>query len=52
MEKRNLAARAAHWSATHRKTAIWGWLAFVVLAFLVGNVVAQEKIHGADAVLR
>jgi hypothetical protein len=27
-----LAARAAHWSARHRKTAIFGWLAFVVIA--------------------
>ena len=31
---RNLAARAAHWSATHRKTAIFGWLGFVVVAVL------------------
>src|SRR3954452_5328198 len=48
MEKRNLAACAGHWSATHRKTAIFGWLGFVVLAFLVSNVVAQKTIHGAD----
>src|SRR3954453_22949737 len=48
MEKRNLAARAGHWSATHRKTAIFGWLGFVVVAFLVSNVVAQKTIHGAD----
>jgi uncharacterized membrane protein YdfJ with MMPL/SSD domain len=48
MEKRNLAARAGRWSATHRKTAIFGWLGFVVLAFIVGNVVKQQTIHGAD----
>ncbi|HEY3192994.1 MAG TPA: hypothetical protein VGJ61_09435, partial [Solirubrobacterales bacterium] len=48
MEKRNVAARAGHWSATHRKTAIFGWLGFVVLAFMVGNVVTQKTIHGAD----
>src|SRR3954470_13091013 len=48
MEKRNLAARAGHWSATHRKTAIFGWLAFVVVAFMIGNTVAQKTIHGAD----
>src|SRR5215218_7845957 len=48
MEKRNLAARAGHWSATHRKAAIFGWLGFVVLAFMVGNVVKQQVIHGAD----
>jgi RND superfamily putative drug exporter len=48
MEKRNLAARAGHWSATHRKTAIFGWLGFVVVAFMIGNAVAQKTIHGAD----
>ena len=48
MDRRNLASRAAHWSATHRKTAIWGWLAFVVVAVLVGNAVGQNQIHGAD----
>ena len=47
-ERRNLASRVAHWSATHRKTAIWGWLGFVVLAVLIGNAVGQNKIYGAD----
>ena len=32
---RNIAARAGRWSATHRKTAIWGWLAFVILAVFI-----------------
>ena len=45
---RNLAARAGHWSANHRKTAIFGWLAFVIVAFMLGQSVGQEKIHGAD----
>jgi uncharacterized membrane protein YdfJ with MMPL/SSD domain len=35
---RNLAARIGHWSATHRKLAIWGWLGFVVLAYVVGTM--------------
>ena len=48
MERKNLAARAGHWSATHRKTVIWGWLGFVVLAVMVGNVVGSNTIHGAD----
>src|SRR5436853_81948 len=30
---RNVAARMGNWSATHRKTAIFGWLAFVVAPF-------------------
>src|SRR3954465_2751774 len=33
---RVLAARAGHWSATHRKTAIFGWLGFVLVALVVG----------------
>src|SRR3954453_17147619 len=48
MERKNLAASAAHWSATHRKTAIFGWLAFVVLAVFIGNAIGQNKIQGAD----
>jgi uncharacterized membrane protein YdfJ with MMPL/SSD domain len=45
---RNVAQRAAHWSAEHRKTAIFGWLAFVVLAVLVGNAVGKNMIQDAD----
>jgi RND superfamily putative drug exporter len=48
LPRRNLASRAAHWSANNRKRAIWGWLGFVVIAVLVGNAVAQDKIHGAE----
>ena len=48
MEDKNLAARAAHWSASHRKAAIFGWIGFVVVAVLIGNLVGQNKIQGAD----
>ncbi|WP_203348067.1 MMPL family transporter [Streptomyces alboflavus] len=34
---RNLAARLGVWSAHHRKTAILGWLLFVVLATVIGG---------------
>jgi uncharacterized membrane protein YdfJ with MMPL/SSD domain len=44
----NLAARAGRWSATHRKTAIFGWLAFVVVAFLIGGAVGQQGIAEED----
>jgi uncharacterized membrane protein YdfJ with MMPL/SSD domain len=44
----NLAARAAHWSATHRKAAILGWLGFVLIAVMVGQLVTQKTIFGAD----
>jgi uncharacterized membrane protein YdfJ with MMPL/SSD domain len=47
--EKSFAARAAHWSATHRKTAIFGWLAFVIAALMIGGAVGQEQIHGADA---
>ena len=36
-QSRNLAARAGRWSAQHRKTAILGWILFVVLATVVGG---------------
>src|SRR4051794_46373 len=41
---RNLAARMGGWSAAHWKTATFGWLAFVVVAFQVGNVVGVKNI--------
>ena len=41
MKSRNLAARAGKWSAQHRKTAILGWILFVVLATFAGSNVGQ-----------
>jgi len=46
--RRNIAARVGHWSATHRKVAIWGWIAFVLVAVFIGRAVGQNTIHGAD----
>ena len=40
----NLAARMGHWSATHKKTAIFGWLAFVACMFMVGNIVGTKQL--------
>ncbi len=48
MHKRNLAARAGLWSASHRKKAILGWLAFVVLAVFIGGSVGQQKLAQED----
>jgi uncharacterized membrane protein YdfJ with MMPL/SSD domain len=42
--RRNLAHRAGRWSATHRRTAIVGWILFVVLATVVGGMVGQRNI--------
>ena len=44
MTSRNLAARAGTWSASHRKTAILGWLLFVVFASVVAGGVGQKKL--------
>ncbi len=41
---RNLAARMGRWSASHRKTAIFGWLAFVIAAIVIGTAVGQRTI--------
>jgi uncharacterized membrane protein YdfJ with MMPL/SSD domain len=41
--KHHLAARMGHWSARHRKKAIFGWLAFVIVAFAIGNFVVSQK---------
>ena len=41
-------ARAAHWSATHRKTAVLGWLAFVVVAFMIGGAVGTVTLKHED----
>jgi len=45
----NLAARMGRWSARHRKTAIFGWLAFVVCAFVVGMGTGQKTLDPATA---
>ena len=41
-------ARAAHWSATHRRTAVLGWLAFVVIAFMIGGAVGTATLKHED----
>ena len=41
---RNLAARMGRWSAQHRKKAIFGWLAFVIVVFALGTVAGQRAI--------
>ncbi|HEX8101166.1 MAG TPA: hypothetical protein VF533_01000, partial [Solirubrobacteraceae bacterium] len=48
----HLAARAARWSARHRRAAILGWLAFVVLAVLAGGAAGglREPADGQDGV--
>ena len=44
MQPKNLAARAGRWSATNRKTAIVGWILFVVLATVIGGKIGQNQL--------
>jgi len=41
---RTLASRAGRWSATHRRAAIGGWLAFVIAALAIGNAVGTQTL--------
>ena len=41
---RNIAARMGRWSAQHRKAAIFGWLAFVILAVAIGAGVGTNDL--------
>ena len=40
----NLAARMGRWSAGHWKTATFGWLALIVIAFAIGGAVGTKTI--------
>jgi uncharacterized membrane protein YdfJ with MMPL/SSD domain len=41
----SLAARMGRWSARHRKAAVFGWLAFVIAAVLLGGVIGTKKLE-------
>ena len=44
----NLAARMGRWSAAHWKTATFGWLAFVLVAFALGGAVGMTSIDDSE----
>jgi RND superfamily putative drug exporter len=46
--KRNLAGALGAWSARHRKTAILGWLLFVVLAAVIGGAAGQKNLTNSE----
>ncbi|HEX2103162.1 MAG TPA: MMPL family transporter [Solirubrobacteraceae bacterium] len=48
MPTKNLAARAGRWSAQHRKTAIFGWFAFVIAAFMIGGNLGTKTLEEKD----
>jgi uncharacterized membrane protein YdfJ with MMPL/SSD domain len=47
--KLGLAGRAGRWSAAHRKTAIWGWIAFVVAAIALGGALGTKTLTDAQS---
>jgi uncharacterized membrane protein YdfJ with MMPL/SSD domain len=46
----NLAARAGRWSAAHWKTATFGWIAFVVLALVIGSAVGTRQLGDNEGI--
>ena len=46
---RSVVARIGRWSARNRKKAIVGWLVFVIVAFMAGKSLGEEKISTADS---
>ncbi len=45
----NIAARMGRWSASHWKTAAFGWLAFVIASFAIGIALPVHMIENKDA---
>jgi uncharacterized membrane protein YdfJ with MMPL/SSD domain len=43
--RRNLSARMGRWSASHKKTAIFGWFAFVAAAFMIGQAIGTKTLE-------
>ncbi|MFD4274057.1 MMPL family transporter [Streptomyces cyaneofuscatus] len=46
--RHNLAARIGVWSTHHRKTAVLGWLLFVVLAAGIGGAIGMVEMSDAE----
>jgi RND superfamily putative drug exporter len=46
--RRSPAAALGGWSATHRKTAVFGWLLFVIVATIIGGAVGQKQLTDAQ----
>src|SRR5205807_3217108 len=45
----NIAARMGRWSARHWKTAVFGWLVFVIASLAIGKVVGTHNISSDDS---
>ena len=44
----NLAARMGRWSASHWKTAVFGWLVFVVASLVIGMNMGMKTMSSQD----
>src|SRR6516164_5031901 len=49
MKSNNIAARMGRWSASHWKTAVFGWVAFVILAVVAGGMIGTKQIDQRDS---
>src|SRR5947207_12107276 len=47
-QSENPAARMGRWSARHWKIAVFGWLAFVVIAFGAGQMVGTKSLSANE----
>src|SRR4051812_3718823 len=45
---RSIAARAGSWSARHKKTAIFGWIAFVLASLALGGAIGTKELKDTD----
>ncbi|HEX7526282.1 MAG TPA: hypothetical protein VF327_08235, partial [Gaiellaceae bacterium] len=48
-QSNNIAARMGRWSASHWKTAVFGWLAFVIASAFIGATLHTKNIDPANA---
>ncbi|HEY1596086.1 MAG TPA: MMPL family transporter [Thermoleophilaceae bacterium] len=49
MKQPNIAARMGRWSARHWKTAVIGWIVFVVVSVALGSAIGTKKLTDAQS---
>src|SRR5947208_15794613 len=49
MRPQNIAARMGRWSARHWKTAVIGWIVFVVASVALGSAIGTKKLTDAQS---
>jgi uncharacterized membrane protein YdfJ with MMPL/SSD domain len=49
MREPNIAARMGRWSARHWKTAVIGWIAFVIASVALGSAIGTKKLTNAQS---